>query len=332
MTENKWLGIDLGSTSAKAAVIDDSGQVIYSEYIYTYGNPVEAIKRLALSLMNTHSDWTYSGVCTTGSGRILALKMLRADLFKTEISCQAVGALQMLPSVKFVAEIGGQDCKGLEFDGRGMLVRYKMNTACGAGTGQTLENRATQWGMTVEEFAKLSLNFTKPVKIAGRCGVFAESDVISALAAGRTKEDVGFGLHLAVAGGYLSNTVKGLKVESPVLFLGGVAANPAMKLALKQVLTEYLEESTGETAEINIIVPQFFKVTGAIGAANHAKREIARRGAQTRFKGFEHLDCEFEYQLGNCNNCINKCDITTIFANSIPLARLGNSCEKGDIS
>ena len=221
-----YLGIDIGSISTKGVIIDDNNHIIASSYIWTKGNPIEAVKTLIHNLESEiDKDKIHViGVGTTGSARKLIGTMLNANVIKNEITAHAIGTLSLYPNVKTIFEIGGQDSKIILIENK-IVVDYAMNTLCAAGTGAFLSSQAARLGVDVKDFGSIALTSKKPTKIAARCTVFAESDLVHKLQMGYKKEDIIAGLCKSVVSNYLNNVGKGKKIKTPIIFQGGVSKN-----------------------------------------------------------------------------------------------------------
>ena len=310
-----FLGIDIGSVTTKMAVINDEGELVASNYLRTQGRPIEMIKRgLRELLRDLPPGARVRGVGTTGSARYLGAVIVGADVVKNEITAQAVAALHYVPDVRTIIEIGGQDSKIIILRD-GIVVDFAMNTVCAAGTGSFLEHQAARLGIPIEEFGELSLRSTSPVRIAGRCTVFAESDMIHKQQMGHRLEDILYGLCQALVRNFLNNVAMGKEIAPPVVFQGGVAFNKGIVKAFEEALNT------------EIIVPPHHEVTGAIGAALLAREEIRSNGAETRFRGFEVIEEDFSTSSFECKACPNRCEIVQVFHNGRVIARWGGRCE-----
>ena len=217
---NCYLGVDIGSISTKGVIIDDDNNIITSAYIWTEGNPVNAVKKL-IEILKKDLDNRHviKGIGTTGSARKLIGLLLNANIVKNEIMAHAIGTLSLYPDVKTILEIGGQDSKIILLN-NGIITDYAMNTLCAAGTGSFLSSQAKRLNINIEDFGPLALKSTNPVKIAARCTVFAESDLIHKAQVGYKKEDIVAGLCKSIVLNYLNNVGKGKKIKSPVIFQG----------------------------------------------------------------------------------------------------------------
>ena len=216
-----YLGIDIGSISTKGVIIDEKNNILASSYIWTEGNPLGSAKRLLGILEEQFDKNTYKIVATgtTGSARNLVGAMVGATMVKNEITAHAVGTTALYPNVRTILEIGGQDSKIILVE-NGVAVDYAMNTLCAAGTGSFLSSQAKRLGVEVEEFGEIALTSKHPTRIAARCTVFAESDLVHKIQMGHPKEDIIAGLCNAVVSNYLNNVGKGKKNCSAGCFPG----------------------------------------------------------------------------------------------------------------
>ncbi|HHV71296.1 MAG TPA: 2-hydroxyglutaryl-CoA dehydratase [Clostridia bacterium] len=310
-----FLGIDVGSVSTNLVVIDEQEEVIASLYLQTAGQPIKVIQEGMRTLAKTLPErMEIAGVGTTGSGRQLAGVLVGADIIKNEITAHAVATSHMVPGVQTILEIGGQDSKIILLR-NGIVTDFAMNTVCAAGTGSFLDHQAVRLQIPIQEFGKLALKSTNPVRIAGRCSVFAESDMIHKQQLGHALEDIIAGLCEALVRNYLNNVGKGKEILPPIAFQGGVAANLGMKAAFEKALG------------MEVIVPPHFEVMGAVGAALIAKKEVAKVG-KTNFKGFNISDAHYQAKSFECGGCPNLCEVVQIFEDDKVIARWGGRCGK----
>lgn len=308
------MGIDVGSVSTNIVLIDEENNLAYKRYLRTQGRPLDIIKDGIREVADEFGEYNILGVGTTGSGRYLASVLTGADVIKNEISCHAVAALDYNPKTRTVLEIGGQDSKIIIINDE-IVVDFAMNTVCAAGTGSFLDRQALRLGMDISDFGTYALKSKNPVRIAGRCAVFAESDMIHKQQLGHNQEDIIRGLCDALVRNYLSNIAKGKDLRSPILFQGGVAANEGIKRAFEKELNEI------------IYVPPYFDVMGSIGAAILSKEAVEQNG-YTRFKGANIYKKDFRVNPIDCNGCSNICEILEIRENHKILARYGDKCGK----
>ena len=223
-----YLGIDVGSVTTKFAVLDKNGGLTADLYLPTQGKPIDMVQQgLKQIRQQLPRDADICGVATTGSARYLAGVIVGADLVKNEITSHAVAALRYVPQVQTVIEIGGQDSKIIIIRD-GIVTDFGMNTVCAAGTGSFLDHQARRLNMSIGEFSQQALTSDNPVRIAGRCTVFAESDMIHKQQMGHRVEDIIYGLCQALVRNYLNNVGLGKDIQHPILFHGGVAFNQAV--------------------------------------------------------------------------------------------------------
>ena len=177
---NLYLGIDIGSVTIKLALIDEGGRFFDSVYLRTQGRPIQAIQQgLAQLRAKLPRNAAISGVGTTGSARYLAAAIVGGDIVKNEITSQVIATVRCVSEAKTIIEIGGQDSKIIILR-RDMVADFGMNTVCAAGTGSFLDHQAARLGIAIEDFGDRALRSRNPVRIAGKCTVFAESDMIQA--------------------------------------------------------------------------------------------------------------------------------------------------------
>lgn len=306
-----YLGIDIGSISTKGVILDENNEIIRSLYIWTEGNPILAVRKLLEGLKsNLPECYQVKGIGTTGSARKLIGLMLDANIVKNEITAHAVGTLSIYPDAKTILEIGGQDSKIILLE-NGIITDYSMNTLCAAGTGSFLSSQAKRLGIPIEEFGTLALQSKNPVKIAARCTVFAESDLIHKAQLGYEKKDIVAGLCKSIVLNYLNNVGKGKKIKGPIVFQGGVSKNKGVVKYFEEVLQE------------EIIVDQNSHLMGAIGIAI-----LAHKHASGKTYSFDIKDIAFETKGTECNRCSNHCELLRIYRNQKLVDSWGSKCGK----
>ncbi len=305
---NSYMGIDIGSISTKGVIIDEDNNIIVSEYIMTEGDPIKSSQKLVNILYNKlPENYKIKGIGTTGSARKIVGLMLDASIVKNEITAHAVGTKTLYPDVRTILEIGGQDSKIILLE-NGVVTDYAMNTLCAAGTGSFLSSQAKRLGIDVKEFGSYALKSKNPVKIAARCTVFAESDLIHKAGLGYSKEDIISGLCKSIVLNYLNNVGKGKKIESPIVFQGGVSKN-------KGVL-KYFEE----ILENKIIVDNNSHLMGAFGIAILSKKN--KKDYILNIK-----DIDFKIKTRECSGCSNNCEILNIYKNDRLIDTYGSRCK-----
>lgn len=311
-----YLGIDVGSVSTNFVILDSGRRVIKKMYLKTADNPIRVLMKGLKEIKDEFVNIEISAVGTTGSGRQLASILVGADVVKNEITAHAVSALAEYPDVQTILEIGGQDSKIIIIRNK-VVVDFAMNTVCAAGTGSFLDRQAQRLGIPIEEFGEMALLSKNPTRIAGRCAVFAESDMIHKQQMGYQTEDIIWGLCQALVRNYLSNVGKGKDIKSKVLFQGGVAANAGIKKAFENEL------------QCEIFVPKNYDVMGAIGAALLAANYMEKnRHLKTNFRGFDAALMKYDIKSFECSGCPNSCEIIQLFIDGKLAARWGDKCGK----
>ena len=281
MVSELYLGIDVGSETAKIAVVDRDFRILEKLYLKHLGKPANVVSRILSDIAEKYSNLK---ICFTGvSGRFIA-RTVNAP-YVNEIVSQAVASSFFYPQVRTIIEIGGEDSKLIFLDKGGTIKDFSLNSICAAGTGSFLEQQAERLGLTIEQFSELAISSERPSKIAGRCSVFAKSDMIHLQQIATPVEDIIAGLCFALARNFKATMFKGRAIEKEVAFQGGVAANKGMIKAFKKVLG--IDE---------ILIPEHFEVTGAIGAAVKAQNSNVYLNDQIIQK-IKSIKAEIEYGL-----------------------------------
>lgn len=247
-------GIDIGSLTAKAVVLDSDGGVPLGSHLAPTGHrPADAgVRVLEAAVEDAGIDTEQIEASVgTGYGRVA---MEGVDWRITEISCHARGAWHVEPGVKTVIDIGGQDAKVIRVDERGNALDFEMNDRCAAGTGRFFEVMAEAMEIRLDELGGLAVSAEEPAELSSTCTVFAESEVVGLLADGRSIASIAAGLCDAVARRVIAMANR-LTVEPPILLCGGVAHNIGVREALQRHLKR------------EVVVPDHPQLVGAIGAA-----------------------------------------------------------------
>jgi len=317
---NYFLGVDIGSVSSNFVLMDSNYHIFKKIYLRTSGNPIRAIQEGFTMIKDTDRNIKIKGVGVTGSGRNLAAVLLGADVVKNEITCHAVAAGWLYPEVRTILEIGGQDSKIILLQ-NGIVNDFAMNTVCAAGTGSFLDQQAARLNIPIEDFGNIAIQSSQAVRIAGRCGVFAESDMIHKQQMGYPLKDILMGLCEALVRNYLNNVAKGKKIAEPIVFQGGVAANAGIKSAFEKILG------------MKVNVPPYYDVMGAIGAALLAREHVEQNLVASAFKGEEFLlQGSFSSQSFTCKGCPNMCEVVCIKRDREILSYWGDRCKKWESS
>jgi predicted CoA-substrate-specific enzyme activase len=320
-----FLGIDIGSTSTKYALVNADGQIVHKRYIPTQGKPIEAVQSLLEHLRaETGPELEILGVATTGSGRNVVGDFLKADLIIDEITAHARGAAAIDPAVDTIFEIGGQDSKYI-FIRDTHPLDFDMNKVCAAGTGSFLHELANKLGIDiVGEFQEIALASERPVKLAERCTVFMESDLMSYHQKGAARQDLIAGLCYAVVHNYLNRVVGKRRIGERVMFLGGPSLNKGVVAAFEKVLGR------------GLLVPRHREVLGALGAAVCVQEKMLAEGrGQSTFRGIERAVGDRMISLEKtCQadpKCQNQCKLK-IYSFDGRKSVWGGECGRYDVS
>jgi predicted CoA-substrate-specific enzyme activase len=255
-----YMGIDLGSVSLNIVVIDEVGDIKAAIYRRIDGRPLVVLHD---SLVELEKEFTsFDGIIVTGSGRKLVGRILNVPDVN-EIVTQARATCHYYPTARTIIEIGGQDSKLIFLDrdaqsGEPLVTDHVLNEVCAAGTGSFLDLQADRLGIRIEELGALAVCSTHPASISGRCSVFAKSDMVHLQQEGTPKSDIVAGLCFALTRNFITNLGKGKSFPAPIVFQGGVAANPGVVKAFEDLL------DIGSGA---LIIPEHFLIMGALGSA-----------------------------------------------------------------
>lgn len=255
-------GCDVGSLTGKVVIMRD-GEILGSSIVPTTTKP-ERTARQALDKALDQCGLSLDDIeCLvgTGYGRV---KIPFANDNVSEISCHGRGAQYLVPTIRLIIDIGGQDCKVIRVNPKGKVVDFAMNDKCAAGTGRFLETMARALELQLEEMGPISLKSNTPTAITAQCSVFAETEVVSRLAEGAEVEDLVAGIHDAVASRIMT-LIKRVGVEEDITITGGVAKNVGV--------VHFLEKRTGLKAKALPIDPQLI---GALGAALMAENFLQK--------------------------------------------------------
>ena len=309
------MGIDIGSISTKGVIIDEYNNIIAKSYLYTEGNPINAVKKVVRNMREEIDLNKYQvvSVGTTGSARKLIGTLLGAGTIKNEITAHAVGTIDLYPNVRTIFEIGGQDSK-ITLVNNGIVSDYAMNTLCAAGTGAFISSLAKRLDVPIEKVSEVAFSSRNKVNIAARCTVFAESDLIHKIQAGYKKEDIIAGVCRAIANNYINNVAKGKKIIAPIVFNGGVSKNSAVVKAF--------EEITGQ----KIIVNKNSHLMGAYGIAL-----MAKKSKKENIFNFNIDNERLETKISTCPGCSNNCEVVTVYKNETIIDHWGNRCEHSNL-
>ncbi len=264
-----YLGLDVGSVSLNTVILTENGEILHEFYTRLHGKPVQKTIEILTKLRRLVDLTKVRGVGVSGTGGQLIAKLVGGE-FVNEVIAQSRSVLEFNPDARTVIEMGGEDSKLLLFKKQNgspktSLADFSMNTLCAAGTGSFLDQQAARMRINIEtEFGELALKSKNPPRIAGRCSVFAKSDMIHLQGIGTPDYDIVAGLCYGVARSFKSNLGRGKEFLRPILFQGGVAANRGVVAAFEDILGL----KPGE-----MIVPKYHASMGAIGAALTVKEK-----------------------------------------------------------
>jgi predicted CoA-substrate-specific enzyme activase len=252
-------GIDIGAGTAKIVILEDN-TIITSSVVPVGGNVSRAVEEVTASALDgtglSVNELEY--VVSTGYGRDAATF---ANHSTTEIICHATGIHFLMPHVKTIIDIGAQDSKVIRINDEGKVINFVMNDKCAAGTGRFLEVMANVLGLELSEMGPTALTSKNPCTISSTCTVFAETEVISLRAQGKTIEDLIAGIHRAMASRIIVMS-SGIKLDQETAFTGGVAKNVGVQKVLE------------ELGNVKCIIPVEPQKTGALGAALIAQTRL----------------------------------------------------------
>jgi len=298
-----YLGIDVGSTSTKAVLMDAGGEVLADVYRRTAGDPVGATRHLFTAIQELGrrkgSVLHVLGAGTTGSGRKLVGKVIGADCIVNEISAHLAGAMHVDERVDTIFEVGGQDAKYIHAK-RGRIYDSNMNYVCAAGTGSFVEEQAKKLGFKLEEIGDVVMGIAPPVT-SDRCTVFMEQDVDRLLRQGYSREECMAAVLCSVVKNYFTKVV-GRRHVNPerVFFQGATARNKGLVAAFERLL------------DVEMIVSPYCHVMGSYGAALFAKETVCAGGGATGFKGLDLSSRRITLRTERCELCQNRCVITFV--------------------
>jgi len=264
----KFIGLDAGSVSVKLAVLDSKGNILRTQYARHKGRPVTVAYELLSSLDRA------SSISVTGSGGKLIANAFEIKPVN-EVIAQSYSTRRLYPHTMTIIEMGGEDSKLILLED-GKIKEFSMNSVCAAGTGSFLDQQAERLRLSIEEFGEIALESENPPRIAGRCSVFAKSDMIHLQQIATPLKDIVAGLCFAVVRNFKGSICKNMVLPTPISFHGGVAANKGVTRAIKEIFG--LE---------NLIIPEHFALMPAIGAAlRNIEQGVKNHYDIERFKEF----------------------------------------------
>ena len=297
-----YLGVDIGSTTTKYALVSEKSQILHKCYVPTQGKPIEVTQRLLRTLQDEAGQRIkLMAIATTGSGQNVVGDFLSADLIIDEITAHARGAVEIDPEVDTIFEIGGQDSKYIMIENTHPLD-FDMNKVCAAGTGSFLHELANKMKINiVGEFQEIALSSKSPIHLAERCTVFMQSDLESYLQKGGERHDLIAGLCYAIVYNYLNRVVEKRYIGKRVMFLGGPSLNKGIVAAFEKVLKR------------EVVVPKNREVLGAFGAALSVMELFKKQGTEYRRRDLDQLaSMKVDFTESVCHadkKCHNECKL-----------------------
>tara|TARA_Y100000310_G_C20683739_1_gene817653 strand:+ start:1754 stop:2722 length:969 start_codon:yes stop_codon:yes gene_type:complete len=302
-----YLGVDCGSVSVKAVILDKEHNTLKSCYLRNEG-VIPTLKKVLANL--NLENYEIIGCGVTGSGRDFVKVILSADLTKSEVLSHGIATLEYYPNVRTIFEIGGEDSKLMTLN-EGVITNFRMNSICGGGTGSMIETIANKMNIKMEDIEKYALKSTSNIDLPGKCGIFCQSAVINKLNSGYKREDILMGVCRALIRNYLM-LCRGINLKPPYVFQGATAKNKA------------LVKSFEEELDYDVIVPDKCELMGAIGIAMIVHEEKIK---DSKFKGID-VDSDFQTKSFKCVDCPNRCEVTQIFQDNEFLGGIGSKCGK----
>lgn len=311
-----YLGVDAGSTTIKAVLIDGDKNIRYDRYLNNGGNPVAQVKAILEEIYRIEPAVDIRGSSVTGYGEDIIRNAFVLDHGLVETMAHFEAAKKFLPSVEFVIDIGGQDIKCFKIH-NGAIDNLFLNEACSSGCGSFLQTFASSLGYDIESFSKLGLFAQRPVNLGSRCTVFMNSAVKQAQKDGATIEDISAGLSMSVVKNALYKVIRASSKEDlgrKIVVQGGTFLNDAVLRAFEQEL------------ECDVIRTNIAGLMGAYGAALDAMNLNLEKSAilgPEALKSFSH-----EIKVATCQGCSNHCRLTINRFDGNRLFIGGNRCEK----
>ena len=318
---NVFLGIDAGSTTTKAALIDQDKRLLYSFYRGNEGKPLETTMTMLRELYSLlPEEARIARVCTTGYGENLIKAAYKADMGEIETMAHYKAAEEFLPGVDFILDIGGQDMKCMRIKD-GAIYNIMLNEACSSGCGSFIETYAKSVNLGVEDFAREALFAESPVDLGTRCTVFMNSKVKQAQKEGATIGDISAGLSYSVIKNALYKVIKLRNPDeagSRIVVQGGTFLNDAVLRSIENIMGK------------EIVRPDIAGLMGAYGASLIARAEH-KEGEVSGLITPEEMD-DFQVKISHvrCNKCENNCMITVNRFNDGSRFFTGNRCERGE--
>lgn len=313
-----YIGMDAGSTTVKGVVLNDDGELLYSKYLPSKGNPVEIIKAFLEEIYSINSQLNVVSSAVTGYGEDIIKNAFDVDYGIVETIAHFTAAKHFMPDVEFIIDIGGQDIKCFKIH-NGAIDNIFLNEACSSGCGSFLQTFANALGYEIADFAKLGLFAKRPVDLGSRCTVFMNSSVKQAQKDGATIEDISAGLSLSVVKNALYKVIRASSPDElgkKVVVQGGTFLNDAVLRAFEQEMG------------VEVVRPNIAGLMGAYGAALYAKKKSKGEGKSSLSDSKALSEFTHEIKVVNCGMCNNNCRLTVNSFGSGRKFIAGNRCER----
>lgn len=316
-----FLGIDAGSTTTKAALIDEDKTLLYEFYKSNEGKPLEVVMEIMKDIYSRLPENVKIGkAAVTGYGEGLIKAAYKVDLGEIETMAHYKGAEEFLPGVEFILDIGGQDMKCIRIKDNA-IYDIMLNEACSSGCGSFIETYAKSVNMTAPEFAEEALKSESPVDLGTRCTVFMNSKVKQAQKEGASIGDISAGLSYSVIKNALYKVIKLRNPEDAgekIVVQGGTFLNDAVLRSMEKIIGR------------DVVRPDIAGIMGAYGAAIIARNSYEEGQESTILKADELGDFQVDSRHVRCGKCENNCLLTVNIFNDGSRFITGNRCEKGE--
>lgn len=314
--EDVYIGIDAGSTTVKAAVINKNGEIIMSRYMSNNGDPVSLIRDFLSDFYKKYPDVRVASSAVTGYGEDIIKNAFAIDIGIVETVAHFTAAKKFKPDVDFIIDIGGQDIKCFKIRNNA-IDNIFLNEACSSGCGSFLQTFAAAWGYNIDEFSKLGIYADKPVDLGSRCTVFMNSSVKQAQKDGASIENISAGLSISVVKNALYKVIRASSADElgkNIVVQGGTFLNDAVLRAFEQEIGR------------NVVRPAISGIMGAYGAALYSMERAPEKSSiisSQELETFEH-----KVKAVTCNGCSNACRLTVNTFSSGRSFIGGNRCSK----
>ena len=314
--EEVYIGIDAGSTTVKAAVINKSGEIVTSRYMPNSGDPVSLIKKFLVEFYEEFPDAVVASSAVTGYGEDIIKNAFAVDFGLVETVAHFTAAKKFKPDVDFIIDIGGQDIKCFKIRNNA-IDNIFLNEACSSGCGSFLQTFAAAWGYGIDEFSKLGLFADRPVDLGSRCTVFMNSSVKQAQKDGATIENISAGLSISVVKNALYKVIRASSADElgkNIVVQGGTFLNDAVLRAFEQEIGR------------DVVRPAISGIMGAYGAALYSMERATAKSTLISAKELETF--EHKVKAVTCGKCSNNCRLTVNTFSSGRSFIGGNRCSK----